>query len=281
MDTIIKPKISIRDGSFAHGVGLGCGDFNWPPSFFDYDRTDAWQKVCLFTDGEIVKNTVLNSKSEINIAWILEPYSLIPRVYHFLSDRKNSDKYDHILTHCQELIETNPNKYRYYPFGGCWIQPENRIVHPKTKNISIIASGKSTTYGHKLRHEVIANFKDQIDVFGRGYNVIDLKEEALKNYRYSIVIENDSNNYWFTEKLIDCLVTGTIPIYFGSNISKIFDMEGIITFSTIKELAEILPKLTEEIYLKKLPMVQKNLIKALEYACPEDWIFSNFLKGIL
>lgn len=42
------------------------------------------------------------------------------------------------------------------------------------------------------------------------------KHSKLKEYRFSLVIENDSN--YISEKLIDCMINGTIPIYIGPKL---------------------------------------------------------------
>ena len=101
----------------------------------------------------------------------------------------------------------------------------------------MIYSNKIMFEGHKLRHHIANNIKD-VDLFGRGTpNPIDNKEESLVDYRYSIVIENSKTDNYFTEKLIDCLAVGTIPIYWGcSNLNDYFNLEGIITFNTLEEL---------------------------------------------
>jgi hypothetical protein len=51
----------------------------------------------------------------------------------------------------------------------------------------------------------------------------------FETYQYSLVIENSSQTHYFTEKLIDCLITKTIPIYYGCpNIADYFDTTGWI-----------------------------------------------------
>ena len=48
---------------------------------------------------------------------------------------------------------------------------------------------------------------------------------------FSIVIENSIESDYFTEKLLDCFLTGTIPIYVGTKTtSEYFDTDGIIYF---------------------------------------------------
>ena len=47
-------------------------------------------------------------------------------------------------------------------------------------------------------------------------------------------------NLPFSEKLLDAMAVGTIPVYWGCpEIDKFFDKNGIITFNTIEELKDI------------------------------------------
>ena len=57
-------------------------------------------------------------------------------------------------------------------------------------------------------------------VYAKGYTHgqtgwADNKLAGLKDYMFTIVIENVVDDCWFTEKLMDSLLTGTIPIYWG------------------------------------------------------------------
>jgi hypothetical protein len=90
----------------------------------------------------------------------------------------------------------------------------------KSKLISIIASNKGHTRGHRWRRELAAHlhayFGDQIDIFGFGHNPISDKREATDKYAYSIVIENDARDFYVTEKIVDSLLGWSYPIYSGS-----------------------------------------------------------------
>ena len=270
-------EVSLRDGCFSHALGLG----NVLPSKIKFNRDDnTWLDICFFTDGPIKHNLVSTSKSKTNIAWICEPLSINYETFN--AAYQNIDKYDYILTHNLELINLNPQKCSYYPFGGCWINPSDRQIHQKNKNISIIASEKNWTTGHRMRHSVIQSFKDDLDLIcGRGYSPIDSKLTALKDFRYSFIIENDNNDMYFSEKLVDCLITGTIPIFWGSDISKIFDMNGIIKFSSLEELKDIIKNCNEDFYNSKIESIKNNFEIAKQFTCPEDWIYDNFLSKIL
>jgi len=98
---------------------------------------------------------------------------------------------------------------------------------PKSKLISVVTSNKAFTKGHQDRIKFVERMKehygDSLDVFGRGYKSFDDKWEVLAPYKYHIAIENCSNKYYFTEKLSDCYLTETYPIYYGcTNIYDYF-----------------------------------------------------------
>ena len=128
-----------------------------------------------------------------------------------------------------------------------------------------------------MRHEVANNFDNEIDLYGRGTNTPLLqKEDALIDYRYSVTIENTKQKNYITEKLIDSLIVGTIPIYWGCpNLSKFFNMDGIITFNNIDELKSIIPQLNKKLYNSKINAVKENIELAKQYAITEDWLYNN------
>jgi len=83
---------------------------------------------------------------------------------------------------------------------------------------------------------------------------------------FSLIIENDNTDNWVTEEIIDCLVTGTIPVYWGcSNIGDYFNTKGFIQFKNITESNEILPQLNEDKYYNMLPFVKENYNLSFNY----------------
>lgn len=89
----------------------------------------------------------------------------------------------------------------------------------KTKLMSVICSSKAVSEDHRRRLEFVQTLKehfgDQLDVFGRGIRSIEDKSEAIYDYRYHIVLENDHSQYFMTEKLGDAFLGWSYPIYFG------------------------------------------------------------------
>ena len=58
------------------------------------------------------------------------------------------------------------------------------------------------------------------------------KEDGLCDYMFSVAIENGEYETYFTEKILDCFATGTIPVYLRApDIENHFNMDGIITLS--------------------------------------------------
>ena len=149
--------------------------------------------------------------------------------------------------------------------------------------VSIIYSHKKGPHeGYRLRHDLANRYSHILDLFGNGSpNPIEYKEEALVDYMFTIVIENVSDKNYFTEKIIDPLLTGTIPIYWGCpNIDNYFNMSGFINLD-VENIDSILNSLDGELYDSMISIASKNYNEALNYEITEDWIYNNILKEIL
>ena len=79
---------------------------------------------------------------------------------------------------------------------------------------------------------------------------VDSKSDTLSRYTYAICFENMVMEGWVTEKIFDCLVAGTIPVYLGApDIERWVDPECFIDmrrFSDYGELREFLLSLGPE-----------------------------------
>lgn len=107
------------------------------------------------------------------------------------------------------------------------------IPKEKQKLMSVITSNKAFTQGHQDRIDFVeklkAHYGDQLDVFGKGFRDFEDKWEVLAPYKYHIAIENSSSKYYWTEKLSDCYLAGTFPIYYGCrNIHDYFPQESLV-----------------------------------------------------
>jgi hypothetical protein len=69
----------------------------------------------------------------------------------------------------------------------------------------------------------------KFDLFGRGFGLVEDKWQAVASYRYSIAVENYSNPYYWSEKIADCFLGWSMPIYYGcTRITDYFPAESMI-----------------------------------------------------
>ena len=98
---------------------------------------------------------------------------------------------------------------------------------PKPLDLSIISSNKTFTPGHKRRldfcRQLARDLNCEEHFYGRGIKNFESKWSALKNYKYTIAIENSCENHWITEKLTDSFLSHTFPFYYGApNVSDYY-----------------------------------------------------------
>jgi hypothetical protein len=243
-----------------------------PKEFKWYTGSNVVSEYAFYTDGCLQK-AAENNTIQKKVAWLLEPRAISPLTYEYIET--NYKLFNYVLTFDRKLL-SKINNGLYAPYGTYWV--EDRKSYKKTKHVSIIASFKNETVGHKLRHHII-NTTQNIDVYGKHpqYKFIQTKNEALDNYYYSIAIENSIQNSYWTEKILDCFVTKTIPLYWGTrDICSFFNSDGIIFFETASELRSILKQITPELYDEKKSAIHENYNIALKYKEPESYIFNNY-----
>jgi hypothetical protein len=219
----------------------------------------------------------LNADKKFNILVLQESPGVLNNrnVLQFLNDEKNYKKYDKIYS-CITSLPKNLKIEYIHPSNISWVK--NPIFLPnKTKLVSMISSNNAFLPGHIRRLNILNSVKDFVDVYGRGFNPIKEKDEGLVDYYYSIAIENDNTNNYFSEKLIDCFLTCTIPIYWGcSYVKTIFNPAGIIDINEIQDLKEI-KTFSKDYYIKNIDAVVDNYFEAHK----QNRYLSHTLKQIL
>jgi hypothetical protein len=103
----------------------------------------------------------------------------------------------------------------------------------KPKKMSWVTGSGNHWKGHKIRMRFMKRIINRVpfDLYGRGFNPIPDKWLGIAPYRYSIAFENFASPIYWSEKIVDCFLTWTMPIYFGcSRINNFFPPESMIRF---------------------------------------------------
>lgn len=203
---------------------------------------------------------------------LTEPIAVIPKLYSIFDDKEILNKLDIIGTHHKRFCDGKKVVY-INPPAPSWIHLPK--IYPKSKLCSIIASSKNSAPGHKIRLNLLKNLMGSIDKFGSGINPIETKEIGLANYCFSFAIENCSEPGYYTEKILDCFLTGTVPIYWGdSMIENIFDRNGIIFYNEMNY-----SDITFDKYNSIKESINNNFIKALEITKTNT--INNSINGLI
>ena len=176
------------------------------------------------------------------------------------------------------LLTWHPQLARFpqtirWPFGTTWVTWDSS---PATKKFGIggMFSAKSDPrmHGYQIRRKIEA-LQNSISLPGTVFNPTGRWKEQTFGARqpskvpslewmFHFAVENCAEAGYFTEKIMDCFMTYSAPVYYGDpEISKFFDMGGIIVLDE-NHIAEQVNALTPEKYQAMLPYVIKNEQKA-------------------
>lgn len=84
-------------------------------------------------------------------------------------------------------------------------------------------------------------------------------KDPLFESMFSVVIENDYEDHYFTEKLIDSLRSYSVPLYLGARqVSRYFASQGVLTPGSVDELIEMANGLSPLDYWRRMPAMLEN-----------------------
>ena len=283
-------KINMWDTNNAHTnswkeAGLECGIriensplITGPENFEWVRRQMSFEGITVFTDNFFNRDTISSVNSTVKIGLIMEPIAHKYKPYDDIQDVE--DLLDFIFTFNKQLIDKDPEKYKFIPADWCCIEQISHGGKAKNKLVSMIYSNKGGI-DRPLRHKVADRFVDKIDLFGGPKGEVKLKSDTLNNYMFSIAMENSIDDFYYTEKVIDCFITKNVPIYRGAkNINRFFDERGIIQWTDIDELQDILNSISQKKYDEMLPYINKIYYIAKEYINPDDVFYGLINKCI-
>lgn len=221
----------------------------------------------LFFSKALVSDDRLRYPPERRVAVVTE--SPIDPALRKISWDKLGRDYSTILTHQIDLVAKG-HPYQLLHFGTNWVGVRNPAAASralgtqavKQRLVSFVGSVEHPDVGaYSFRRAVAERLvsDERIDRFGRGIRFVESKREAIEPYMFSIAMENAASDYYFSEKLIDCLLLDTVPIYYGCpGIGTIFDARGFLCFATIEQLEGIIDRLSPELYQQMIPFARLN-----------------------
>jgi len=185
-------------------------------------------------------NLINNGNHKVYI--VTEPRAILPN--HYIWIMKNWRLFNKIITYDENILQL-PNAIKCL-YGTTWVKPMT-VLKTDNNRISFIIGNKNFTLGHNIRHSIYKDYlkiNQKLDVFistrcttDNLYNNPFLKGDDKNNlfyeYSFHLCIENSRQQNYFTEKIMDCFQTMTVPIYWGApNINEFFDINGIIVLDT-------------------------------------------------
>lgn len=200
-----------------------------------------------------------------NIALLLEPKSMIGDAYAYVKAYNGYFKY--IFTHDSELLRLP--QARMLNWADVWCRTDSE----KTKGISLMSSWKNWCPLHSARLQ-LANILDnnpKVDCYGSFRpgdkdKWVDARI-AHEHYKFAVVVENDIDEFWYTEKLLNCLSNKVVPIYVGATkIGEIFNTDGMILVDDWRDIPSIVHNLDIDAeYEKRRDAIEDNFERSIPY----------------
>lgn len=222
---------------------------------------------------------------------LYESTSIVPEDYKIFERNPSLYKdFDKIFTFSAKILDTVPNA-AFVPFQATpWYGREpdeiidENLCYKKTKNISFLSSKKVMCDMHQKR-VALAN-KCKTEKLADTYGTFDGGKPAslssvLKDYRYTVIVENEIDDYYFTERLTNAFLSMTIPVYCGaSKIDKFFNEDGIIKLdlNDFNKIEDILKNCTEEDYNNRINAIIDNFNRVQKYKNVFDSMYLEYLK---
>jgi hypothetical protein len=263
----------------------------WFNNSFIPDEIITSNCIVIVDEFNVLEN--IEKDDGIDIIYIqIEPKAIMDQTLTMI---RNAHKCLRIYTYDDDVIGNCKNA-RKYAYGTTWIPKDYYLNINKNKKqfmASVIVGSKNVNnasghlfrqaiYHHqniflsndlKLAVYISSRQKPMLELKNDNKVLSDDKTELFDKYQYSIIIENERQPNYFSEKLVDCLITQTIPIYYGcNNIFAYFDTSYWIVLNNtdVNELNNKLKQLKPEHYEKNYEKIKKNYDKCMNYVSLKD-----------
>lgn len=236
------------------------------PDNWDLERHKKFAKIFTWKDSLVDNKKYFKINFATMIPEHLEFKSNRPKLCCLIAGNKGSTHPLELYSHRKRAIDWferhAPHEFDYYGMG--WDQPlqDGSFYKKALKKLGLFKidrSSKSKCYKGPVEN----------------------KFEVMKDYSFSICYENAQGiDGYVTEKILDCLVSGCIPIYWGApNIKDLVPSNCFIdkrNFETYGELYKHLKSLDPE----QIKTFQFNIKTFLESEKGKSYSYQNFAETI-
>lgn len=225
-------------------------------------------------------------KPAVKYGMLTESRTIVPKDYEVFHRNRGLEKdFRYIFTYDDRILNEIENA-RFYPVAaGIWnSEMREGRYREKDRDLSILSSDKVMCALHRFRLELARLCKREglADTFGRfdGGGYVEKVDETLNRYRFSVIIENDVSDYYFSERLTSCFAAQTVPVYLGARrIGDFFNTDGMILLGSadLEEAESLIAECTRERYEAMLPAVLDNYERVKEYVNMQDYLYEHYL----
>lgn len=262
--------------------------------------------ITIFNDFAPIKGELL--ENPINILILNEPNEFFSLHDYAI---QNQNHFSLILTWSNKVHQNTKNSFLFVHGETNLDKPyiETFETNPeRTFEVTFLSGILSIIYGHKLRRRILQKgnkinmpkvwlevlddfdkergqrpgyFEEKMTPYGNPIEGEGKKQLWDRHSMFHVAVENSTYLNYYTDKILDCFATKTLPIYWGCpNIGEFFNQDGIITFKDENELVEILNNLTEEDYYSRLEAIEENYKLVQEKGFFFDRV-ENFLDKLI
>jgi hypothetical protein len=191
----------------------------------------------------------------------------------------NANKYSYVSNQLYSYRRRAIRYFENFPdfdlYGRGWGKGSSAVA-PRQLPLKVLAGHPFAVARDLLDTKPYSSFRGSVDD----------KYKALEEYRFSLCFENEKNSPgYITEKLFDCLIAGTVPVYLGApNIADYVPSECFIDmrdFRDFSELRQHLLQMPEAEFMKYQSAGQKFLRSGNFKSWQPESVFKQVAKDLV
>jgi hypothetical protein len=220
---------------------------------------------------DLIKHPHIVAQYKCIFYWLIESREIDPLLYAIVESSFSFLKQSCMAVFCadSQLLSRDPDLFRFVSNGtvsDSINSPPKDLAFCSRKPIKLFCSHKTMCINHKLRiilGQYLAQKHNKINftlIKTTNQSLYPSLQSQLSDCLGCIVIENNTDPFYFTEKLVACFATKTLPILYGTSTPAIsgLDVRGIELFSDISRLNAYIASFDLTKYIDKQQALEAN-----------------------